>query len=277
MRKISLISEKNIFLLFGLSLIFNWFIGDKLLAQIPETPTKPSFQTSVYDEAGILTPEQKNALEQKLIQYADSTSTQIVVATINTTNGEEIGYYAAQWGQKWGIGQKGKDNGVLILVAKDDRKMTIQVGYGLEHLLTDALSRRIIENSMVPHFRENDYYGGLNEATDIIFQIFAGEYKADAVEDTGSIFPILFIFLVFILIIIVIVKASKNSRNNGGGKTSMGDDLFGPIILSRGGRGSWGGGWSTGGGGWSSGGSGGFGGGGFGGGGFGGGGASGGW
>lgn len=241
-------------------------------AQTPELPEKPKFQTSVYDEAGLLTPDQKTQLEQKLIQYADSTSTQIVVATILTTNGEDIGYYATNWAHKWGIGQADKDNGILILVAKDDRKMTIRTGYGMEHILTDALSRRIIETHMVPHFREGDYYGGLDEATTAIIQIFAGEYDAEPTEDVGIIGVIFFIAF-FLLIFFIIFKAAKNKGGNGG--STFGDDFFGPIILSRGGRGTFGGGF---GGGSSGGGFGGGGfGGGFGGGGFGGGGASGGW
>jgi len=137
-----------------------FFLGFQTFAQTPVAPEKPKFQTSVYDDAGLLNAEQKSALEQKLIKYADSTSTQIVIATILTTNGEEIAYYATNFAHKWGIGQADKDNGVLILVAKDDRKMTIQVGYGLEHILTDALSRRIIETVMTPFFKQGDYYGG---------------------------------------------------------------------------------------------------------------------
>ena len=237
-----------------------------LKAQLPEIPVTPKFQTSVYDDAGLLTPDQKTQLEQKLIQYADSTSTQIVVATILTTNGEDIGYYATNWAHKWGIGQADKDNGVLILVAKDDRRMTIRTGYGMEHILTDALSRRIIETNMAPHFREGDYYGGLDEATTAIMQVFAGEYDAEPKEEGGSIVGAIIFFIFLLFIIIIIIKGANNKGSSG----SSGD-FFGPIILSSGGRGTWGGGFGGG----SSGG-GGFGGG-FGGGGFGGGGASGGW
>lgn len=254
-------------------LLISFFIGFQLIAQVPELPEKPKIETAVYDDAGLLSPEQKTSLEQKLIHYADSTSTQIVVATINTTNGEEIGYYATHWAHKWGIGQADKDNGVLILVAKDDKKMTIRTGYGIEHMLTDALSRRIIENIMKPRFREGDYYGGLDEATNVMFDIFAGEYQNDTTPEKRSIIPFLIIFIIFILLMILISKASKNSGGNGG-RNTLDDDFFGPIILSRSGRGSWGGGF--GGGGFGGGSGGGFGGG-FGGGGFGGGGASGGW
>ena len=238
--------------------------------QIPTTPEKPKFQTSVYDDAGLLTSEQKLSLEQKLIQYADSTSTQIVVATILTTGGEEIGYYATNFAHKWGIGQSDKDNGVLILVAKDDRKMTIRTGYGVEHLLTDALSRRIIENIMSPSFKQGDYYKGLDEATNVIIEILSGTYKNDNKEAKSNVIGFLVIFIVFIIILIIISKNSKGNKGRG----IFDGGMMGPIILSRGGRSTWGGGFGE-----SSGGgfgNGGFGGG-FGGGGFGGGGASGGW
>jgi uncharacterized protein len=266
-----LINIKGVFLTLCISLI-----ALVAKAQIPEVPAKPSIETAVYDEVGILSASEKNALEQKLIKYADTTSTQIVVIAIKTTHGQEIGYYATHWAHEWGIGQEDEDNGVLILVALDDRKMTIRTGYGIEHMLTDALSRRIIENVIAPRFRQGDYYGGLDEATNVMFDIFAGEYKNEVQPEEFSWLPFIIFLIFFILFIILISKASKNSGKGGmGGRGMRNDDIFGPIILSRGGRSSgWGGSW----GGSSGGGFGGGGfGGGFGGGGFGGGGASGGW
>jgi uncharacterized protein len=236
-------------------------------------PPVPGLQTAVYDSADLLSEAQENALKEKLINYADSTSTQIVVVSIPSLEGRNINYYAAQWAHKWGIGQKGKDNGVLILVAKNDRKLAIQVGYGMEHLLTDAMSRRIIELVIIPHFKQEDYYGGLDAGTTAIMEVMAGEYKAE--EDNGqqdSLIPVL-IILLFIIIFIIIL--SRNHRNGGGGRSILIDDSP-VIILHRGGRGGFGGGGVFGGGGSGGFGGGGFGGG-FGGGGFGGGGASGGW
>jgi len=127
-----------------------------------EIPKKPKKETSVYDEANLLNGSEKNALQQKLINYADSTSTQIVVATVNTINGEDIAFYAAKWAQEWGIGQAKEDNGVFVLVAKKERKLTISTGYGVEHLLTDALSKRIITNIITPQFKQGNFYGGLD-------------------------------------------------------------------------------------------------------------------
>mgnify|MGYP003666309457 FL=1 len=245
---------------------------------IPEIPKE---QTSVYDYVGLLSVTEKSALENKLIKYSDSTSTQIVVAIISSTNGENINYLGAQWGQKWGIGQAKEDNGVLILLARDDRKIAISAGYGVEHLLTDAMSKRIIENDIIPYFKQNDYPGGLNRGAEAIFKVLTGEYQGSRQGNSNDSVPFGFFFFLFIVFIFIIIAISKNRRgggNNGsGGNKSGGFSILDAIILSNLGRGGYGG--SSGGFGGSSGGSfggGGFGGG-FGGGGFGGGGASGGW
>ena len=133
-----------------------------LFSQGYQIPEKPKFQTSVYDYTGLLSANQKTSLENKLVRYSDSTSTQIVIAIISSTEGENIAYLGANWGEKWGIGQAKEDNGVLILLAKDDRKITIQAGKGTEHLLTDFQSKRIIERVIIPEFKKGDYYSGLN-------------------------------------------------------------------------------------------------------------------
>ncbi len=146
------------------------FIG---LAQY-DIPDKPEFQTSVYDdEIKLLSSSEKSNLERKLIRYSDSTSTQIVIAIISSTKGEYINYLGAQWGEKWGIGQADKDNGIFILLARDHRKINISTGKGVEPLLTDAMSKLIINTDVIPYFKQNDYYRGLNRATESIF----GGYK----------------------------------------------------------------------------------------------------
>ncbi len=119
-----------------------------------EIPAVPSKQTSVYDYAQVLDRQQRSALEQKLVRYADSTSTQIVFISIESTEGEDIQYLGANWLSKWGIGQAGKDNGILILLARNDRRIGINTGYGVEDRLTDALSKRIIENLILPSFKQ---------------------------------------------------------------------------------------------------------------------------
>jgi uncharacterized protein len=241
----------------------------KLKIEEDGLPAKPSLQTqqnhSIYDYAQLLSPSERQRLEQKISKYYDSTSTQIVVATINKVN-DDISLYSTEWAHKWGIGQKDKGNGVFILVSKDDRKISIRTGYGVEHLLTDALSRRIIEQKIIPYFRKGDYYGGLNAGIESIFQVLKGEYKAEPNNEKDEGIPVFFI-IIFIIIILIIFSGGKDNQSGGGSWRSSGG---GPIIFSSGGRSSWGGGsfGGFGGGGFS---------GGFGGGGFGGGGATGSW
>ncbi|MFC0606050.1 TPM domain-containing protein [Winogradskyella pulchriflava] len=252
-----------------------------------DIPPKPEFQTSVYDDdIKLLSQSQKNSLEQKLIRYSDTTSTQIVIAIISSTKGEYINYLGAQWAEKWGIGQADKDNGIFILLARDDRKIGINTGKGVEHLLTDAMSKRIIDRDIIPYFKQNDYYGGLNRASDAIFEVMNGEYQGTR-QSNGTDFPFEVFFILFIVFIIFIIAISKSrgggKGGNGGNRNDDSRSILEAIILSNMGRGSYSRGSSSGGfggfGGSSGGGSfggGGFGGG-FGGGSFGGGGASGGW
>ncbi|MDO6596117.1 TPM domain-containing protein [Oceanihabitans sp. 2_MG-2023] len=265
-----------------LALCFALFSFGNIAAQydIPETP---EFQTSVYDYISMLSSNEKTALENKLIKYSDTTSTQIVVGIIPTTKGENIMYLATQWAHKWGIGgSKEKDNGVFILLARDDRKIAIATGYGVEHLLTDAMSKRIIERDIIPYFKQNDYYGGLNRGADAIFEILTGEYQGSRQSSSGE-FPIGFFILLFIIFIIVLISISKNRPRGGNGTDHFGGGsnttrgILEAIILSNSGRGGYRSGSGGFGGGFGGGSSGGGFGGGFGGGGFGGGGASGGW
>ncbi|WP_052503485.1 YgcG family protein [Lacinutrix sp. Hel_I_90] len=267
----------------ALILLFGGFflIGHFSFAQynIPEKPSKAAGgQTSVYDYINLLSKTQKQTLENKLIKYSDTTSTQIVVAIINSTNGEYINYLGTQWADKWGIGDKDKDNGIFILLAKDDRKINISTGYGTEHLMTDAMSRRIIERDIIPYFKQNDYYGGLNRGADAVFEVMQGEYKGSKPSNSGNTFPFGFLFFLFIVFIIILISISKKrggGGNNGRGfrQNSTAESILQAIILSSIGRGSYSSGSGSFGGGSSGGGFGG----GFGGGGFGGGGASGSW
>jgi uncharacterized protein len=260
-----------------LSLFLFFLSGSTVFAQFT-IPEKPKLQTSVYDYYGLLSNSDKNALEQKLIRYSDSTSTQIVVAIIKSTEGENINYLGAQWGEAWGIGQAVEDNGILILLAREDRRVAINTGYGVEATLTDALSKRIIENIIIPEFKEGDYYAGLDKGSDAIFSVLTGEFKQEGDPEGDGHFPFAAFLPIIIFIVILIILSSRN-RRGGGGKgrgRKKGLDLWDIIILSNMGRGGYNSGSSGGGFG-----SGGFGGGGFsggfGGGGFGGGGSSGGW
>jgi uncharacterized protein len=241
-------------------------------------PEKPKEQTSVYDYIDLLSKEEKISLENKLIRYSDTTSTQIVVAIISSTEGEEIKYLAAQWGEKWGIGQANEDNGILMLLAKEDKKITIQVGRGAEPLLTDFQSKRIIERVIIPEFKKGDFYAGLDRGSDSIFKTLNGEFKG-ARKKKSEFDPGILVFIFIVIVFFIII--SRGNKNNKGGRGFRKRDIAGTlldiIILSNAGRG--GGSFGRGFGGSSGGGSfggGGFGGG-FGGGSFGGGGASGGW
>ncbi|WP_247649202.1 YgcG family protein [Lutibacter sp. B1] len=244
-------------------------------------PEKPKVQTSVYDYAKILSSSEEAALKQKLLKYSDSTSTQIVVAIVETINGEYIGTLTPKWAHDWGIGQAKEDNGVFILLANKEREIWISPGYGVEHKLTAGIVGTITRNVIIPEFRNGDYYAGLDKGTDAIFEVLNGTYKnnqpAQSQNDSEGIPVFVIIFIIFIILMIVF---SKKDKGGGGNNRRYRDDstaasILEAIILSRAGRGGFGGGGFGGG---SSGGfgSGGFGGG-FGGGGFSGGGAGGSW
>lgn len=252
-----------------------------LLAQVAFSqftiPEKPTIQTSVYDYANLLTKEQKSALESKLIQYSDSTSTQIVVVTVETISGEDIGILTPKWAHQWGIGQAKEDNGVFVLLANKERKIWIAPGYGVEHKLTAGITGELVRNIIIPEFKKSDFYGGLDKGSDAIFEVLKGTYKnkQSPKGESGGIPAFVIIIIIFFILMVIFSKKDKGSgddKGKGFRKDSTGMDILTAILLSRAGRGGFGGG-SFGGG--SSGG-GGFGGG-FGGGGFSGGGAGGGW
>lgn len=260
-------NSKLFFQIFFLFFLF----GSNLVSAQFTIPPKPDFQTSVYDYAKILSSTEKSQLEEKLVRYSDSTSTQIVVVTVPTINGEDIGILTPKWGHQWGVGQAKEDNGIFILLAQQERKIWISPGYGVEDRLTAGIVGELTRNVIIPEFKKGDYYAGLDKGSDAIFQVLKGKYKGERIQDdsSGDVLPILFFIILFIIIILII---SKNS--GGGSRIGRGPDLFDMIILSNMGRSS-GGSFGGGGFGGSSGG-GGFGGG-FGGGGFSGGGAGGDW
>ncbi len=233
---------------------------------IPKKPSNTSEQTSVFDFGAILNNTEKEHLERKLIQYADSTSNQVVVITIPTLKGENIGLLTPQWAHEWGIGQKGKDNGVLVLLAKEERKIWISPGYGVEDRLTAGIVGEIIRNEIIPEFKKDDYFAGLDYGTDAIIKALSGKYKNDQPKNTDDSPNFQFIFFIAFIILLIILS-KRGGGKGGGGKYRSEPDLFDMITIGRAGR-SFGGGFGGGG-------SGGFGGGGFGGG-FGGGGFSGG-
>lgn len=235
-------------------------------AVIPDKPNPPRL---VNDFVGILSSTDRAQLEQKLRAYNDSTSTQVVIVIVKTTEPYPIGDFAFQVGRKWGIGQTEKNNGLVLAWATETRKVYIATGYGLEGAIPDAIAKRIISNTIVPAFKQEEYYRGLDEATTEIIQRASGEYKADPKDNTdegGSGVAI----LVFIgLVVIIFIFSRRNNGGGGGNRNRRGG--WGPVFFPTSTYSGWG---NSGGGGWSGGGGGGgFGG--FGGGSFGGGGAGG--
>lgn len=256
----------------------HWFTALALVLSVVcygqlDIPPKPDLQTSVYDYAKILADAEKQQLEQKLIAYSDSTTTQIVVVTIPELKGEDIGLLAPRWAHSWGIGQKKEDNGIIILLAEKERKIWISPGYGVEDRLTAGITGELVRNIIIPEFKAGSYYNGLDKGADAIFDVLKGKYKGTR-KKTEKSFPVGALLFIAIIVLILIVAGSRGGRGGGGNRGRGGLDLGDIIILSSLGRGGSGGGLF--GGGSSGGGFGGFGGG-FGGGGFSGGGAGGSW
>lgn len=252
------------------------FLVQVLLALSQAIPERPNPPRLVNDYTHTLTQDQQYSLEQKLVAYDDSTSNQVVVVIVPTTNDYDPADYATKLGRAWGVGNKKTNNGVVLLIAKDDHKIFIAPGYGLEGALPDITVKSIIDNVITPNFRQDDFYRGIDLGTTAIFKAAAGEYKAPEGYRKGrrnggggiGIFG----FIIIIVVILMIIGRGGGGR--GGGMFSRrgyGGFAEGAILgslLSGGGRGgsNWGGGGGDSGGG----GFGGFGGGSFGGGGSGG-------
>ena len=242
-----------------------------LVGYAQEFPAKST--SLVNDYTNTLSSEQIRQLEQKLVAFDDSTSNQVAIVILKSVGDYDINEYALELGRKWGIGGGTKNNGVILLIALGDRKMSIQTGYGLEGALPDIYTKRIIENDIKPFFKSGDYYSGIEAGTNSIISLIKGEYKNDAPKAKRSKGNAGFIVIIIIIIIAVLIrKGGGGGGNQVIGGRGVADALFWSMLLG-GGRSS-GGGFGGGFGGGSSGG-GGFGG--FGGGSFGGGGSSGSW
>jgi uncharacterized protein len=253
------------FLLSAFFILFAFSLAGK------EVP--PPSNTLVTDYIGLLSPQEKEALERKLVAYDDSTSIQIAVVIERSLEGDDLFDYTLRLVEEWGIGQEGKDNGILLYVAFQDRKVIIQTGYGAEGFLPDAIAKRIIENVIKPAFRSERYYAGLDRSTDIIMGLGSGEYTNEGGRKSEGI-PTSTIIIILVVIVIIFFSLAHNDDDDGGywggGRYDMGPrrrGRRGGWIFLPGGGGGFGGGFGGGGGGF----------GGFGGGGFGGGGASGSW
>jgi uncharacterized protein len=245
-----------------------------LIAQ--DLPNRPIPPRLVVDYANILNPDQEGALEQKLVRFSDTTSNQILVITTNDLLGYTPETYASGIGVKWGVGQAEFDNGVVVLVkpkiGNNLGRAFISVGYGLGGAIPDITAGQIVDWEMLPYFKQNDYYGGIDAATTVLMELAAGEYNSDQyASSNGKGWFALLPFIIIFLIIVLISRASRRSRTIGSRGMSPWTAFFLGTMIGGSGRG-WGGGssgssWGGGGGGF----------GGFGGGGFGGGGAGGSW
>lgn len=257
-----------------------------LLAAPAAAQDFPQLTGRVVDNANLLSPADEAALTTKLEALEQASSRQLVVATVPDLQGYPIEDYGYRLGRTWGIGQSEANNGTILLVAPNERKVRIEVGYGLEPILTDALSSLIIQNAILPRFREDDYAGGINAGAEAIMeQLQAPPEEAEARAlaasqerqqaqgsgEGGSIFPLIFWGFVLLFIILPMLRGGRRGRKyrRRGGLPIV---IWGPGM-----GGGFGGGSSSGGFGGFGGGGGGFGGFSGGGGGFGGGGASGGW
>lgn len=231
--------------------------------------TFPPLTGRVVDDAGILDPATKQALTQKLADFEAKTSDQLVVVTLKSLQGTSIEDYGYQLGRDWGIGQKDKNNGALLIVAPNERKVRIEVGYGLEGDLTDAVSRLIIENAILPRFRVNDYDGGITRGVDDIIQAVSvdpAEWQARARKRPEHKSPSVDILMLALVLLVfgLVIRGMLRQYQHGIQRGPWGGPPYG----------HWGSGSSSSGSSWSSGSGGGFSGGG---GSFGGGGASGSW
>lgn len=204
---------------------------------------KPSPPRLVNDFAHVLTPDQLATLEHKLVAYDDSTSTQIAIITVETTGDYDIQEVALKYLREWGIGNAKTNNGIVLLAAIKDRKIRIETGYGMEGAVPDVTAKAIIDNEIVPNFKEGNYYRGFEEATSAIIKAAAGEYKApEGYNKKGKQGGKGSALLIFILIALFFLLMS--GRGGGGGGNFLSGMLIGSMLSGgRGGSSSdWGGG-----------------------------------
>jgi len=168
-----------------------------LLSTLLFAITFPALKGRVVDEANILSPQTKKILEEKLKNFEQNTSNQIVVVTLKSLQGHSIEEYGYRLGRHWGIGQKGKNNGVLLIVAPNERKVRIEVGYGLEGTLTDAKAFLIIHDDIIPYFKKGDYDKGVLKGVEKIIQTIKNTYKNDK-KDSDEKTPLYFFAFMFV-------------------------------------------------------------------------------
>lgn len=204
---------------------------------------------SVIDEAGVFAPEQKAELEKRIEEAWKAGHGALVVAALKTLHGGEIEDFAGKLFEQWGIGEKGKDNGVLLLTAIEDRAVWIEVGYGVEGVLNDAKCGRILDEQVVPRFKEGRHAQGLIDGADVLLRVMGGEALPEtaAAAEGGALAGIVFL-VIFAVFFILIVRAAIRGGKAGGGGLSGGGFSGGGRSSGGGGFGGFSGGRSGGGG-----------------------------
>lgn len=210
-----------------------------------------SIKEYVTDNTGTLSESELSNLRQKLQNFNKSTSTQIVVYMTGTLGNESLEDVSQRVAEKNGIGKKKKNNGVLLFIAKSDRKLRIEVGYGLEGALPDAVADQIIRKVITPKFKKNDYYGGITDGVDAIMAATIGEFKADEKGESGSdgLCTVGFIAIFIIFGMLIFIISIIRSFFGGGGWGSGGYRHYGGGGFFSGGSGGFSGGGFSGGGG----------------------------
>lgn len=176
------------------------FIGFYSLVSAQNIPPKPDILYPVYDKVGLLTQQEKDALNNKLIKFADSSSTEIEVIILPNTGGEDVNYLAARYGEKWGIGQKGVNNGVVFLIATEDRTMSIQQGRAIEQYITASTAKQILDYLVTPSFKQGQWYNGIDRGTSAIMEAVQGKFKPQKkLRNKKEVILLLFLFLFLLL------------------------------------------------------------------------------
>jgi uncharacterized protein len=196
----------------------------------------PPLSGRVVDEAGILDQATRAALTEKLAALEQKTTDQLVVVTLKSLQGTAIEEFGVALGRRWQVGQKGKNNGVLLIVSPNERKVRIEVGYGLEGALTDAVSRLIIENAILPRFRTGDYAGGISRGVDDIISVLTGDaeewkrraaQRPDPTPGAGSLLTLLLVLAVFVVVFLMMAGSTPRDPRYRGGRR-RGGFIWGP-------------------------------------------------
>lgn len=221
-------------------------IGTALTMQAQDIPPRPNPPRLVNDLAGILAADETDALERKLVAFNDSTSTQVVVVIVKSLNGYDKNEFAFRLGESWGVGQKGKNNGAVILVKpkypQEKGEASIQTGYGLEGVIPDAIAKRIVDNEMIPRFKEGNYYAGIDAAVTTVIALSRGEYTAEQYakkKGNDSKLVALLIPLVIIVFVLMMIRGGRGRGSSIGKNVPFWTALWLLGSMGRGHSGSW--------------------------------------